>query len=84
MSKILTVRLDPALLKRAEARAARLGMDRAKYLRELIEEDLSDAGREKRGAAFVFEDLAGIYEGSGSAATNQEARKRLRARSAGS
>lgn len=84
MSEILTVRLDPALLKRAEARAARLGLDRAKYVRALIEEDLAENSGQKAGAGFVSEDLAGIYEGSGKAATNREARKRLRSRSAGS
>lgn len=84
MSEVLTIRLDPALLKRAEARAARLGLDRAKYVRALIEEDLAGSSGEKADTRFVSEDLAGIYEGSGKAATNLEARKRLRSRSAGS
>jgi predicted DNA-binding protein len=84
MSKILTVRLDPALLKRAEARAARLGLNRAKYVRALIEEDLAESSGQKGGVRFVSEDLVGLYEGSGKPATNQEARKRLRSRSVGS
>jgi hypothetical protein len=29
MTKVLTVRIDPVLLQQAEARAARLGVDRA-------------------------------------------------------
>jgi predicted DNA-binding protein len=76
MTKVLTVRIDPALLEKAEARAARLGVDRAKYVRSLIEEDLASV--EKRtGSTFASSDLAGMYEGSGKAATNEETRARL-------
>jgi hypothetical protein len=77
MTRILTVRIDPVLLEKAEARAARLGLDRANYVRSLIEEDLA-AGREERNRGFVSMDLAGIYEGSGQTATNDEVRKRMR------
>jgi len=77
MTKILTLRLDPALLERAEARAARLGLDRAKYVRSLIEEDLA-SGENQSGPGFASSDLAGIYEGSGKAATNEETRARMR------
>jgi hypothetical protein len=76
MKKILTLRMDPVLLEKAEARAARLGVDRAKYLRSLIEEDLA-SGDMKTGAGFASPDLAGMYEGSGKAATNQETRARM-------
>ncbi len=79
MTKILTVRLDPVLLERAEARAARLGVDRAKYVRSLIEEDLA-AGEVAGGSGFTSSDLAGMYEGCGKAATNQETRERMRRR----
>ena len=77
MTKILTLRLDPVLLEKAEARAARLGMDRAKYVRSLIEEDLESTGK-KTGSGFASSDLAGLYEGSGRAATNSETRARMR------
>jgi hypothetical protein len=77
MTKILSLRLDPVLLEKAETRAARLGVDRAKYVRSLIEEDLASCGKNTE-SGFVSSDLAGIYEGSGKAATNQETRKRLR------
>ncbi len=77
MTKVLTVRLDPVLLEKAEARAARLGLDRAKYVRLLIEEDLA-TGDGKSASGFASSDLAGIYEGSGKPATNQETRARLR------
>ena len=76
MTKVLTLRMDPLLLEKAEARAARLGVDRTKYVRSLIEEDLASAVR-KTGCGFASSDLAGIYEGSGKAATNQETRARL-------
>lgn len=79
MTKVLTVRLDQELLNKAEARAVQLGLDRAKYVRALIEEDVHRAGpsAERR---FASEDLAGLYEGSGRSATNDRVRNRLRER----
>jgi len=77
MTKVLTLRLEPDLLARAEARAARLGVDRTKYVRSLIEEDLASGGK-KTGSGFASSDLAGMYEGSGNAATIQETRARMR------
>lgn len=76
MTKVLTVRIDPALLAKADARAARLGVDRAKYVRSLIEEDLAMVDM-RTGSTFASSDLAGLYEGSGQAATNEETRARL-------
>ncbi|MGF1656324.1 MAG: hypothetical protein ACFCU3_05020 [Verrucomicrobiales bacterium] len=49
-------------------------------MRSLIEEDLASS-ESKPLSGFVSHDLAGIYEGSGKAATNQEARLRLREKS---
>ena len=69
--------MEPDLLAKAEARAARLGLDRAKYVRSLIEEDLASGGK-KTGHGFASTDLAGIYEGNGKAATNLETRSRMR------
>jgi hypothetical protein len=76
MSKVLTLRLDPVLLEKAEARAARLGVNRANYVRSLIEDDLA-SGKAATGSGFASPDLAGIYEESGKAATNQETRERM-------
>jgi len=76
MTKVLTLRIDPVLLEKAEARAARLGVDRAKYVRLLIEEDLASGGM-RSDSGFASSDLAGIYQGTGKAATNQETRARL-------
>ena len=76
MTRIVTLRMSPALLEKAEAKAARLGVDRAKYLRSLIEEDLA-TGAKKSESNFASSDLAGMYEGDGKAATNQETRVHL-------
>lgn len=81
MTKVLTIRLDPDLLGKAEARAARMGLDRAKYVRSLIEEDLAN-GSQGTSRKFASEDLAGMYEGDGQPATNASTRRRLQARAA--
>ena len=82
MTKILTLRLDQELLGKAKARAARLGLDRAKYVRSLIEEDLA-GDRVAAPRKFASEDLVGVYEGPGTAATNASVRERLRKSSTG-
>lgn len=69
--------MEAELFHKAEARAARLGLDRAKYVRALIEEDLAD-GTVVPPRKFASEDLAGMVEGSGRAATNEVVRERLR------
>ncbi len=76
MTQSLTIRLDSDLLGKAEARAARMGLDRAKYVQTLIEEDLATAV-ENPSRKFTSEDLVGIYEGTGKPATNAAARDRL-------
>lgn len=77
MTKILTLRLDAELMGKAEARALQLGLDRAKYVRSLIEEDVSMRGRMPH--QFASEDLAGIYEGAGVVADNPMVRGAFRA-----
>ena len=72
--------MDAELLGKAEARAARLGLDRAKYVRSLIEEDLAEGAAEELPREFASEDLAGMYEGPGRAAINAVVRERLRRR----
>ena len=79
MTNVLTIRLEPELLNKAEAKAARLGLDRAKYIRSLIEGDLA-RGPGKPSRSFASEDLAGMYEGGGRAATNAATRRRLQKR----
>ncbi len=70
------MRMDSKTLAAAEARAARLGLNRSGYVRALIEEDLKGGARPAR--AFASEDLVGKYVGSGTAATNAAVRAYLR------
>lgn len=81
MTKILTLRLPAELHEKAEARALRLGLDRAKYVRSLIEDDLSGSSG-KTSRVFSSEDLAGLYQGDAGTATNASSRERLRRRAA--
>ena len=78
MTKILTVRLPAELHQKAEARALRLGLDRAKYVRSLIEGDVSEAARNPQ-SNFASEDLVGLYQLGAGPATNASVRQRLQA-----
>lgn len=78
MTKILTLRLPVELHQKAEARALRLGLDRAKYVRSLIEGDVSEAARNVQ-SAFASEDLVGLYQFGAESATNASVRRRLQA-----
>jgi hypothetical protein len=80
MTKVLTVRLPVDLLGRAEARAHRLGLDRAKYVRQLIEQDVEEAAVMPARSRFASEDLAGTFRLGGRAATNARVRRQLAGR----
>ncbi len=82
MTKILTVRLSPDLHDKAEARATRLGLDRAKYVRSLIENDILEDD-EEAPRSFASEDLVGLYQIAPVAATNASVRERLRSQALG-
>jgi len=84
MTKVLTVRVSHDLLSRAEARAVSLGLDRAKYVRTLIEEDLA-AARDEGGRGFVSEDLVGVYTATepGGSASNARVREVMKKRQSG-
>jgi hypothetical protein len=80
MTKVLTIRVPVDLLHRAEAKAALLGLDRAKYLRGLIEDDLR-ADSISSTSRFASEDLAGIHVAEDPApATNDRVREKMRSR----
>lgn len=81
MSRVLTVRIEASLLSRAEARAARLGLDRAGYVRNLIERDLAEAGSPSQ-RRFASEDLVGAFRLGGAPTTNARTREQLRRRGA--
>ena len=79
MTKVLTVRIPPGLLSKAEAKAAQLGLDRAKYVRSLIEEDLASE-KSKPKHKFASEDLIGSVSIGAGPYTNQRVREQMRAR----
>ena len=79
MTKVLTLRIPPALLCQAEAKAARLGLDRAKYVRGLIEEDLAKKEPKKKHK-FASHDLMGSLSLGEGPYTNQRVRELMRAR----
>jgi len=77
MSGVLTVRIEPNLLSQAEARAARLGLDRAGYVRSLIQQDLESADAQVRNR-FASEDMVGAFRLGGQSASNTRVRENLR------
>ena len=80
MTRVLTVRIAPGLLAKAEARATQLGLDRAGYLRNLIERDLENAGAARK-RRFASEDLVGRFRLGGQSANNRRVRETLKTRS---
>ena len=82
MSEVLTVRIEPNLLSRAEARAARLGLDRAGYVRNLIQRDLEEE-HASSDSRFASEDLVGAFCLGGVSASNTRVRDNLRRSSGG-
>ena len=59
MTQVLTVRVSPDLIAKADARAAQLGIDRGKYVRGLIEQDVADGKNEPRKRKFASEGFIG-------------------------
>ena len=79
MTKVLTVRMPLVLLSQADAKAARLGLDRTQYVRQLIQQDLA-ADDGARSRVFRSEDLAGRFRLGGASATNARVRQQWRQR----
>ena len=59
MTQVLTVRISPELVAKADARAAELGLDRGKYVRSLIEQDVNARRRGRKKHVFASEDFIG-------------------------
>jgi hypothetical protein len=59
MTNVLTVRVPPELMAKADARAAQLGLDRGKYVRSLLEQDLADSAQERKPWRFASESFIG-------------------------
>ena len=82
MTQVLTVRIQPALLAKADSRAAQLGLNRGKYLRDLIERDLA-AGPGKSQRTFSSPDFIGSVPLGRGPYTNDRVRAAVRSRLAG-
>ena len=78
MTQVLTVRVPPALIAKADRRAAELGLDRGKYVRSLIEQDVTTTARSKR--TFVSEDFIGSVPLARGPYTNRRVRAMVRER----
>ena len=78
MTRVLTLRVPPNLLAKADARAARLGLDRATYVRDLIRHDVDVGDRQPH--RFSSADLVGKFTGSPGSATNTQTRETMRQR----
>ena len=80
MTQVFTVRVPPSLLAKADARAADLGLDRGKYVRSLIEQDVSAAGKERRRHRFASDDFIGSVPLGRGPYTNRRVRAIVRER----
>ena len=77
---MLTVRVPPDLLAKADRRATELGLDRGKYMRSLIEQDLAEGGRKPRRRVFASEDFIGSAPVARGPYTNRRVRAIIRER----
>lgn len=80
MTQVLTVRVPPELVAKADARAAQLGLDRGRYVRALIEQDVVAGGKESRKRRFVSEDFIGSVPLARGPYTNRRIRTIVRER----
>jgi hypothetical protein len=67
-------------MARADARAAQLGIDRGKYVRSLIEQDLADSAQEKKPRKFASEFFIGSTPLGRGPYTNRRVRAIVRER----
>ena len=79
MTQVLTLRIKPALLAKVSSRAARLGLDRGKYVRELIERDVAQ-GDPRSQRRFASEDFVGSVPLGLGPYTNDRVRDAVRTR----
>jgi hypothetical protein len=78
MTQVLTVRVPPDLMAKADMRAAELGLDRGKYVRSLIEQDVAVAAESPRQQKFVSEDFIGSVPLRRGPYTNRRVRELVR------
>ena len=84
MTQVLTVRVPPHLIAKADRRAAELGLDRGKYVRSLIEQDVTTTAKQRSKRKFVSEDFIGSVPLAGGPYTNRRVRAIVRERLAAS
>jgi hypothetical protein len=77
---MLTVRVPPELMAKADARAAQLGLDRGKYVRSLLEQDLADSAQDKKPRRFASESFIGSAPLGRGPYTNRRVRAIVRER----
>jgi hypothetical protein len=80
MTQVLTVRVPPELIAKADARAAELGLDRGKYVRALIEQDVATSAKEPATRRFVSEGFIGSVPLGRGPYTNRRVRSLLKER----
>ena len=78
MTQVLTVRVTPDLIAKADRRAAELGLDRGKYVRSLIEQDLTATAKPRAKRTFVSEDFIGSVPLARGPYTNRRVRAIIR------
>ena len=78
MTQVLTVRVPPDLVAKADRRAAELGLDRGKYVRSLIEQDVTTAARQGSKRTFVSEGFIGSVPLARGPYTNRRVRAIVR------
>ena len=80
MTQILTVRVPPDLIAQADRRAAELGLDRGKYVRSLIEQDVRMNSTRGSKRKFVSENFIGSVPLARGPYTNRRVRAIVRER----
>jgi hypothetical protein len=74
MTRPFSLRARPSLLAAIDARAARLGQDRTKYILSLVEQDLTEDKKPRRHK-FASHDLIGAFSTGTGPATNENTRR---------
>jgi hypothetical protein len=83
MTEVLSVRVPPDLLAKADERAAQLGLDRGKYVRSLIEQDLTEGAKDRRRRTFSSESFIASVPLARGPYTNRRVRVIVREQLAG-
>ena len=79
MTKPFSVRARPSLISEMDARAARLGQDRSKYILTLVQRDLADEEKPRKHK-FASHDLIGAFSTGTGPATNENTRRIIQQR----